>query len=227
MKTIAIISQKGGAGKTTMAIHLAAAAMAEGFSVLILDTDPQATASQWSQWRDGAEPEVVDCGSPNLLPRKIDQAGQLGAELLIIDTPPHADMMARAAVTAADLVLIPCRPQAFDLSAVVSTAGFVTSTSKPAFVVFNGGPVRAPATYAEARELIEGAEGVEGMGVPVAPAMLTQRAVFHHSTAAGKVAGELEPEGKAAAEVKALWKWTSGQLGMSTSRQGSKGRAAA
>lgn len=226
MKVLAIISQKGGAGKTTMAIHLAAAAAAEGVSVLILDTDPQATASQWSQWRRGADPEVVDCGSPTLLPRKIDQARQLGAELLIIDTPPHADMMARAAVTAADLVLIPCRPQAFDLSAVVSTAGFVESTGKPAFVVFNGGPVRAPTTYAEARELIEGADGVKSMGVPVAPVMLTQRAIFHHSTAVGKVASEVEPEGKAAEEVRALWLWTSGHVHLPTDKQ-DKGRAVA
>ena len=60
MRTVAIISQKGGAGKTTLALHLATAAHAAGVVSLILDTDPQATASRWSQWRDGAEPEVID-----------------------------------------------------------------------------------------------------------------------------------------------------------------------
>lgn len=226
MKTIAILSQKGGAGKTTLAVHLAAAATASGLSVLILDTDPQATASQWSQWRGGADPEVIDCGSPALLPRKIEQADQLGADLVIIDTPPHSDMMARAAVSVADLILIPCVPRAFDLSAIVTTTGYVAATGKPAFVVFNGGPQRAPATYAEARELIEGSDEVQGMGANVAPVMLTQRAAFHHSTAAGKVAAEIEPNGKAAEEIEAFWLWTGGQVGLSTRKQSKKGRAA-
>jgi chromosome partitioning protein len=83
MRTIAIVSQKGGAGKTTLAIHLAAAATGAGRSALVLDADPQATASHWATWRGGAEPEVVDCASPSLLPRKLQQAADLGAELAI------------------------------------------------------------------------------------------------------------------------------------------------
>lgn len=134
MKTISIISQKGGAGKTTLAIHLAGAATSAGLSALILDADPQATASQWNHWRGGADPEVVDCASPTLLPRKVQQAADLGADLVIIDTPPHADIMAREACKAADLILIPCRPQAFDLSAVETTAELVKAAGKPAFV---------------------------------------------------------------------------------------------
>lgn len=81
MRTISIISQKGGAGKTTLAIHIAAASTAAGLSTLIVDADPQATASQWSQWRGMTDPEVIDCASPTLLARKIAQAGELGADL--------------------------------------------------------------------------------------------------------------------------------------------------
>ena len=196
MKTISIISQKGGAGKTTLAIHLAGAATSAGLSALILDADPQATASQWFHWRGGADPEVVDCASPTLLPRKVQQAADLGADLVIIDTPPHADIMAREACKAADLILIPCRPQAFDLSAVETTAELVKAAGKPAFVLFMGGPQRAPTTYRDARELIEGSEGVEGMAVPVAPVVLTMRAIYHHSRAQGKTAMEAEPDGR-------------------------------
>lgn len=224
MKTISIISQKGGAGKTTLAIHLAGAAAGAGLSTLILDADPQATASQWNHWRGGAEPEVVDCASPTLLPRKVQQAADLGADLVIIDTPPHADIMAREACKAADLILIPCRPQAFDLSAVEMTAELVKATGKPAFVLFMGGPQRAPTTYRDARELIEGGEGIEGMGVPVAPVMLTLRAIYHHSTAQGRTAMEVEPEGKAAEEMAALWTWARERVNLSTSKQNKKKR---
>ena len=225
MRTVAIVSQKGGAGKTTLAIHLAAAAIAAGRSTLVLDTDPQATASHWATWRGGAEPDVVDCASPSLLPRKLQQAAELGAELAIIDTPPHADIMAREACKLADLVLIPCRPQAFDLTAVETTAGLVTAVGKPAFVVFMGGPQRAPITYKEARELLEGTTDVAGLGLRVAPVMLTQRAIYHHSTAGGRTAPEAEPEGKAAEEVALLWTWMSEQVNLLTrSRVNKKAR---
>src|SRR3546814_6185850 len=73
MKVITVISQKGGAGKTTLAIHLAAAGMGAGLTALILDTDPQATARHWSEWRGSSALEVVDCASPSLLPRKPQQ----------------------------------------------------------------------------------------------------------------------------------------------------------
>lgn len=226
MKIIAVISQKGGAGKTTLAINLAGAGLATGLSVLILDTDPQATASHWSEWRGSDDLEVVDCASPPLLSRKIQQAASLGADLVLIDTPPHADIMAREACKLADLVLIPCRPQAFDLKAVETTAALVQASGKPAFVLLMGGPQRAPTTYKEARELIEGSDGVDGMGVTVAPVMLTQRAIYHHSTAQGKTATELEPDGKAADEVAALWAWTCERVDMFTRPHSSSQNAA-
>lgn len=222
MHTIAIISQKGGAGKTTLAIHLAAAATASGLETIILDADPQATASSWSHWRELAgmgAPEVVDCGSPALLSRKLSGAAELGAEVTIIDTPPHADIMAREACKAADLILIPCRPQAFDLDAIRMTAELAKASSKPTYVIWVGGPPRAPTTYREAAEL------VERLGLPVAPAMLTQRAVYHHSTGAGKVVAEVEPDGKAAIETKEVWAWARGQVGAPTRSRAKRGVA--
>ena len=143
MRTIAIISQKGGAGKTTLAIHLATAAAAESVA-LIVDTDPQATASRWGEWRNGVDPEIIDCGAPTLLAGKLSKAAELGAELAVIDTPPHADAIARQAARLADLILIPCRPKAFDLAAIEATAELVKASHKPAFVVLMAGPPRAP-----------------------------------------------------------------------------------
>lgn len=226
MLTIAIISQKGGAGKTTLAIHLAAMAQEQGLSCLVLDADPQATASQWSEWRGAIAPEVIDCASPTLLAKKVKQADDLGADMVVIDTPPHADIMAREACKVADFILIPCRPQAFDLAAVETTADLVRASGKTAAIIFVGGPQRAPATYKEARELIEGGQGLQGMGVPVAGPMLTQRAVYHHSTAQGKTASELEPEGKAAEELRTLWAWIREQVNVPARKRVNRRKAA-
>jgi chromosome partitioning protein len=209
MRTIAIISQKGGAGKTTLAVHLAAAAASE-IVTLVVDTDPQATASRWSEWRGGTDPEIIDCGAPSLLAGKLSKAAELGAELAVIDTPPHADAMARQAARLADLILIPCRPKAFDLAAIEATAELVKASDKPAFVVLMAGPPKAPLIYKEAAEVIEGSFGLQ-----LAPVMLPERAAFHHSTAQGRTAEDFDRSGKAAGEIRALWSWTRGQLRMS------------
>ncbi len=218
MKTVAVISQKGGAGKTTLALHLAVAAQSAGVVTLVLDADPQATASTWSTWREAAEPDVIDCASPPLLARKLEQAAALGAELVVIDTPPHADSMSAAACRAADLILVPCRPRGFDLAAVQQTADLVRVSGKPGFVVFTAGPIRAPKLYAEAAELIR------GFGLELAPVTMSERAAYHHATGAGRTAGEVDPAGKAAAEVAALWTWTRERVNLST-RQPNKGKA--
>ena len=212
MHTIAIVSQKGGAGKTTLAVNLASAAASE-FVTLVVDTDPQATASRWGQWRGGIDPEVIDCGAPSLLAGKLARLAELGAELAMIDTPPHADNMARTAARLADLILIPCRPRAFDLAAMEATSDLVRSCRKPAFVVFNAGPPHAPLVYRDAAEVIAGT-----FDLPIAPMILPERAAIHHATASGRSAPELGAESKAAAEIDALWKWTRGQLPLSTSR---------
>lgn len=218
MPTVAIISQKGGAGKTTLALHLAAAAQDAGRVSLVIDTDPQATASQWAAWRKDQPPEVIDSPPPRLT-AKVEQARDQGAEFIVIDTPPHADSAARAAVEAADLVLIPCRPSAFDLSAIQTTAKLVQLLRKPAFVVFTAGPPNAPRVYEEAGEL------VDSFGTPPCPYQMPDRAAYRHASAEGRTVMELEPNGKAADEIRQLYNWTCLQVDMSTSRR--KGRIAA
>lgn len=215
MATIAVISQKGGAGKTTLAIHLAAAAHEAGRVSLIVDTDPQATASQWASWRHDAPPEVIDSPPPRLAAKVTAAAGQ-GAELIVIDTPPHADSAARAAVEIADLVLIPCRPSAFDLSAIQTTAKLVQLLRKPAFVVFTAGAPNAPRVYAEAGEL------VAGYGTPACPVLLPDRAVYRHASAEGRSVMEVEPAGRAASEIRQLYDWTCRQVGMKVKRKGQR-----
>ena len=110
MKTIAVISQKGGAGKTTLALHIAVAAEQAGYSTVLVDMDPQGTAEAWSEWRKEAPPVVIPAKAPTLA-KTLEKAAALGAELAVVDTPPLAEAEARAAMRIADLVLVPCRPE--------------------------------------------------------------------------------------------------------------------
>jgi chromosome partitioning protein len=208
--TIAIVAQKGGAGKTTLAINLAAAAEQAGHVALIIDTDPQASACEWASWRKGGPPEVIDSAPPRLA-AKIAQAHSQGATFIVIDTPPHADAAASKAVEAADMVLIPCRPSAFDLAAIRTTGQLVKLHGKPAALVFTAGPARAPKIYGDATAL------VESFGINVCPHIVADRAAFRHASAAGQSVFEFEPGGRAAAEIAAVHIWLCEQLNVSTS----------
>jgi chromosome partitioning protein len=210
--TIAVVAQKGGAGKTTLAINLAAAAERAGEVALIIDTDPQASACEWASWRKGDPPEVIDSAPPRLA-AKIAQARNQGATFIVIDTPPHADAAASKAVEAADMVLIPCRPSAFDLAAIRTTGQLVKLHGKPAALVFTAGPARAPKIYADATAL------VASFGINVCPHIVADRAAFRHASAAGKSVFEHDPNGRAAAEIAAVHMWLCEQLNMSTSPQ--------
>lgn len=212
MTTIAIISQKGGAGKTTLAISLAAAAERTGEVALIIDTDPQATACQWAAWRKGKPPEVIDSAPPRLT-EKIARAEAQGAGFIVIDTPPHADLAASKAVEAADLVLIPCRPSAFDLAAIRTTGQLVKLYGKPAFLLFTAGPARASKIYAEATDL------VQGFDIAVCPLHIADRAAFRHASAEGQSVFDIEPDSRAAAEVAAVHMWLREQVHMFTTTQ--------
>jgi chromosome partitioning protein len=212
MTTIAIVAQKGGAGKTTLAINLAAAAERAGELALIIDIDPQASACEWASWRKGDPPEVIDSAPPRLA-AKIAQAQEQGATFIVIDTPPHADLAASKAVEAADMVLIPCRPSAFDLAAIRTTGQLVKLLGKPAALVFTAGPARASKIYADAIAL------VGSFGIDVCPYIIADRAAFRHACAAGQTVFEFESEGRAAAEVTAVHMWLCEQLNMPTRPQ--------
>lgn len=200
MKIIAILSQKGGAGKTTLALHIAAAAEAAGKPCAVIDIDPQASASGWKDTRSDETPVVVALPHTRLA-AGLQAAREGGAKLCIIDTAPHAEAAAMAAARAADLVLIPCRAGILDLRAIGTTAEFVKLAGKQAFVVLNALPPRASQILNDARE------AVAVHGIDVAPVALQQRAAYGHALTAGQTAPEYEPGGKAAEEVAVLRKW--------------------
>jgi chromosome partitioning protein len=209
MKTIAIISQKGGAGKTTLAVHLATAAALSGLTTAIIDLDPQGTAASWGDRRSRGEPEVIS-GQAARLPTLIEAAQANGADCIILDTAPNADQTALRAAGVADLVLIPCRAAMFDLEAIKTTLTLAQIAHKPAYVVLNAVPPRSGIGR-------EAAEGLARQGAQVAPVMLSQRVAFAHGVIDGRTAQEFEPGGKAAEEIAELYRWTCGRVDMPTS----------
>ena len=208
MKTIAIISQKGGAGKTTLSVHLATAAALAGHNAAIIDLDPQGTAASWGDRREADAPEVVS-GQAARLSTLIEAAQANGADFLVLDTAPNADQTALRAAQLADVVLIPCRAATFDLEAIQATLTLSQIAQKPAFVVLNAVPPRSGIGR-------EAAEGLTAQGAQVAPAMLSQRVAFTHGVIDGRTAQEFEPEGKAAEEVENLYVWLCGTVDMPT-----------
>lgn len=216
MKTIAIISQKGGAGKTTLALHLAVAAERSGQTAVIIDLDPQASATSWKDSRTGDSPAVVSAQATRLS-AVMDAAEKGGAVVCIIDTAPHSESAALAAARAADLILIPCRPAILDLRAISNTIELARIAGKPVAVVLNSVPPRG--SLAE-----EAAAAVAGYAVDVAPVQIGQRAAFMHALTVGQTAQEYEPGGKGADEIQQLYMWTCKQVGMSSHEQESKPR---
>ena len=204
-KTIAVISQKGGAGKTTLAVHLAVAAKQAGYASAIFDLDPQASAEAWGGWRKDEPPEVAPAKAATL-PRTLAKVAASGIEMLLLDTPGAAAAEAMAAAEAADLILIPCRPRALDLDAIRQTAALALAARRPAFLVFNASSTRPGPVRADALEV------ARALGVEVAPVRLAERAAYHRAMEDGRAAQEIEPHGKAALEIAALWDWTCDQL---------------
>jgi chromosome partitioning protein len=200
MDIVAIISQKGGAGKTTLAVNLAVAAELQDVPTVIIDLDPQASAKTWHDLR-GKDGPVVVSAQASRMSEVIEVARSNGAELIIIDTAPHSESGALGAARAADLVLIPCRPAILDLRAIGTSGDLAALAKKEAVVVLNSVPHQGK--LAE-----EAAEAVRSYGLSLAPVKLTQRAAYVHSLTAGQAVLEFEPDGKAAQEVQDLYKWT-------------------
>lgn len=204
MQTIAVLSQKGGAGKTTLACALAVAAEAHGITTAVVDLDPQGSATRWAHLREAASP-VVTQTTPGKLVRILRTALQNGAGLGIIDTAPHATDAARTASEIADLALIPCRASAADLAAIGGTIAITRETKTKAFAVLCAAPIRHP--------LVEQARtAIAGYGIRTAPAVLHQRVAHVHAFTGGLSAAEFDPAGKAAGEIEALFTWVWSQF---------------
>jgi chromosome partitioning protein len=205
MKTISFLSQKGGTGKTTLCVHLAVAAEKAGKSAVILDLDPQASATGWKDNRSDETPVAVSLQFSRL-GQTLAASKQSGADLAFIDSAPHSDQVAMAAAEAGDLILIPCRAGILDIRAIAMTAKIAKLAGKPVFVILNALPPQATSLIAESRD------AVAVHGLELAPVTIHQRAAYAHSLIDGHVAMEFDPKGKAAAEITKLYQWLENQL---------------
>jgi chromosome partitioning protein len=204
MQILASAAHKGGVGKTTLAAHLAVEAERVGVGpVVLLDTDPQASLTDWHEARHDARPALV---SPTLktLPNVIAELRARGAALVIIDTPPGSRPAISATLAVADLVLIPAQPSPIDLRAVGTTVDMVEDAGKPLIFVINRATPRT-------RLAAQAAVALSQHG-KIAPVTVHQRVEYAEAMTDGRTAGELRPEGMGQKEIADLWNYIDAQM---------------
>ena len=199
MKTVAILSQKGGAGKTTLAIHLAVASAQAGHNTAIIDLDPQASSTNWGARRVAPLPVVIPVHAARLRPELI-RVKEGGGALVYLDTPPHTADAAFEAARISDLVVIPCRPAVLDLETLANSLEFLRTAKTPIAIVIN-------AAAAVGRDADQATEALANLDVELAPTRLGHRVAFSRALIAGQVAQEFDPRGKAAEEIAQLHEW--------------------
>lgn len=198
---IGVLNQKGGVGKTTLSINIAAALANEGKRVLLIDADPQGSSLDWSSART-AEPLFSVVGFPRAnLHKEIALIGK-GYDHVIIDGPPRVTDLARSAIMASDLILIPTQPSPYDIWAseeiikLVEEAKVFKENIKSVFVIN-----RKIANTAIGRDAGEALAGYE---VPVLQSTITQRVVFAEAAASGLSVFEADVGGISGKEIQAL-----------------------
>jgi chromosome partitioning protein len=197
---VTVAQQKGGAGKTTLVIQLATALAAGGRTVAIVDIDPQGSLTSWMRRREQHGP-----GLPQLrfsmiggwrLPVELDRLRR-EHDLVLVDSPPHAESDARVAIREADLVLIPCQPSLLDVWASGPTIDLAAKVGKRPRIVLNRVPPRG-------RSIDEARAAIGELGCPVFETHLGNRQAFAGGVAKGLGAVESEPRSSAALEARAI-----------------------
>ena len=207
MKTISILSQKGGAGKTTLAINFAGAAEAAGQDAVIIDLDPQASAKSWYD-RRGKENPVVISAQAAALNEVLATAATHGADYAIIDTAPHSGNGSPDGRQGSRPYPHPLPRQLRRLESHRDHHGSSEAREKPAMFVLS---CIRPGDKA----LPDGAEShLAQHSIPVSPQRITQRAAVVHALTAGQSVTEFEPNGAAAGEIRALFEIASNHVGV-------------
>ncbi|MDA8182744.1 MAG: AAA family ATPase [Acidithiobacillus sp.] len=200
MLVIAVLNQKGGSGKTTIATHLARALQIEDADVLLVDSDPQGSARDWAAVREDQPLTVVGIDRPTI-ERDIKNIAR--KDFVVIDGAPQAADLAVSAIKAASFVLIPVQPSPYDIWAAADLVELV----KQRIEVTDG---KLQAAFVVSRAIkgtrigSEVAEALAGYGLPVLESRITQRVSYPSTAAAGTTVMDTEPAGDAAAEVRAL-----------------------
>jgi len=204
MHIVAIASQKGGSGKTTLAGHLAVAADRSGAGpVALVDTDPQGSLSEWWNAREAETPLFARTAS-NRLAADIERMRGLGIELLIIDTPPAIEATIEEVIRQVDLVIIPARPSPHDLRAAGATVDLVQRLGKPLIFALNGATPRARITS-------EAVMALSQHGT-LAPVIIHHRTGFAASMIDGRTVMEISGDDRSSSEIMQLWDYLARRL---------------
>lgn len=204
MRVLALASQKGGSGKTTLSGHLAVQAELAGAGpVVLIDIDPQGSLADWWNERAADAPAFAQTTVARLV-ADLDTLRAQGFKLAVIDTPPAITMAIQSVIAVAELVVIPTRPSPHDLRAAGATVDICERAGKPLVFCINAATPKARITH-------EAAVALSQHGT-VAPVTLHQRTDFAASMIDGRTVMETDPKGKSAAEVAGLWTYISDRL---------------
>ena len=200
MKVLALVTQKGGTGKSSLAGSLAGAAGEVGLRAYVLDLDPQGTAKSWFERREAEAPEVAAIDATRV-PQALAALKRQGVDLVLVDTPGVDSPATAAAMQAADLCMIPARPSIADIEAARPTVRALMKLGRPFCFVLNQTPPGRSVRTLDAYRALE-------LSGTVAGVTLATRTDHLDALAQGLGVTERDPTGKAATEVRELLQWT-------------------
>jgi len=204
MRVVAMASQKGGSGKTTLSGHLAVQAELAGQGpVVLIDIDPQGSLAEWWNEREAEAPAFAQTTVARLA-ADLEMLRQQGFRLAVIDTPPAITMAIQGVIQVAELIVIPTRPSPHDLRAVGATVDLCERAGKPLIFVVN-------AATPKARITSDAAVALSQHGT-VAPITIHHRVDFAASMIDGRTVMEVDPNSKSAIEVQTLWTYIADRL---------------
>ena len=198
MRTIAFVTQKGGAGKSTLASNISVAAKHAGERVFVIDLDPLQSLVKWSKLRGQSEIAVEHIPALKLV-KALEALEKKGVTLVVIDAPGEDSENLAAAIRAADLCVIPARPNVFDLWASEVTRAKVKEAGKEYIFLLNQIPPAQQSARVE-----QGAKALQAMGGLLAP-MVSARVDYQEAARHGLGVAELHPSSVAAQEMRELW----------------------
>lgn len=204
LRVLALASQKGGSGKTTLSGHLAVQAQLAGAGpVVLIDIDPQGSLADWWNERDSEYPAFAQTTVARLA-SDLEILRQQGFRLAVIDTPPAITMAIQSVISVSELIIVPTRPSPHDLRAVGATVDLCDRAGKPLLFVVNAATPKAKITS-------EAAVALSQHGT-VAPVTLHHRTDYAASMIDGRTVMECDPNGRSANEVRLLWDYISDRL---------------
>jgi chromosome partitioning protein len=207
MKIITLASEKGGPGKSTVATSLAVAAIATGEKVVLIELDKQATTANWAEQRKALhvdEPLTLSAHSSELT-SGLDKLREADYTVVVIDTPGQDSVDVRPALALSSIIVVPTRPTAADLNGAMTTINVAAKLTPPILIVLT--QTGAAKGDSKVREALEALEEVG----PIYDRIVS-RHTYQDALGAGYGVTELEPKGKAAAEIRELWKVIDGMI---------------